>query len=208
MMGGRVVVECVEGVGLSDAVRVAEVTGPPTELIFGDWYPAMRTGGLRAGKTAKAMLLGVPLLVGRKNDGKVFAMRDLCPHRGIPLSAGWFDGETVTCKYHGWRFEPCSGQCREIPSLTSHETLDPTKIYAGAFPCEERDGYAWVYLPEAGTGRAMGELPPVPEVPKFSARFRSAHLMAELPCNVRPRNYRVDGPGAWAVCAPGVVVAK
>src|SRR5712675_3321477 len=144
----------------------------------------MRVGELRAGKAAKAMLLGVPLLVGRKNDGKVFAMRDLCPHRGIPLSAGWFDGETVTCKYHGWRFEPCSGQCVEIPSLTSHETLDPTKIFAGAFPCEERDGYAWVYLPEAGTGRVGGELPAVPEVPKFSARFRTAHLTAELPCNV------------------------
>ena len=27
-------------------------------------------------------------------------------------------------------------------------------------------------------------LPPVPEVPKFSAKFRSAHLTAELPCNV------------------------
>ena len=132
---------------------VLEATGPPTELIFGDWYPAMRAGGLRVGKTAKALLLGVPLLLGRKKDGKIFAMRDLCPHRGIPLSAGWFDGETVTCKYHGWRFEPCSGQCVEIPSLTSHETLDPTKIFAGAFPCEERDGYAWVYMPERGVGR-------------------------------------------------------
>ncbi|HWW97116.1 MAG TPA: Rieske 2Fe-2S domain-containing protein [Edaphobacter sp.] len=169
---------------MREPVQASADFGPPTELIFGDWYPALRSWELRAGKTAKALLLGVPLLVGRKNDGKLFAMRDLCPHRGIPLSAGWFDGETVTCKYHGWRFEPCSGQCREIPSLTSHETLDPTKIFAGAFPCEERDGYAWVYLPEAGTGKVVGELPAVPEVPKFSARFRTAHLTAELPCNV------------------------
>jgi len=98
----------------------------------------------------------------------------------------------VTCKYHGWKFEPCSGQCQEIPSLTSHETLDPTKIYASAFPCEERDGFAWVYIPEpgagrlpaAGTGRVSDALPLVPEVPKFSAKFRSAHLEADLPCNV------------------------
>ena len=168
------------GGGLRDAVGSA----PPTELIFGDWYPAVRSHVLRKGRMTKSMLLGVPLVLGRKNDGKLFAMRDLCPHRGIPLSAGWFDGETVTCKYHGWRFEPCSGQCAEIPSLTSHETLDATKIYASAFPCEERDGYAWVYVPEPGTGRVGDVLPPVPEVPKFSARFRSAHLVADLPCNV------------------------
>src|ERR1700721_4606233 len=167
-----------------ELVQLPAKAGPPAEMIFGEWYPALRADQLRAGETAVTMLLEIPLLVGRKSDGKLFAMRDLCPHRGIPLSAGWFDGETVTCKYHGWRFEPCSGQCKEIPSLTSHETLDPTKIYASAFPCEERDGFAWVYVPSPGTGRAGDTLPPVPELPKFSTRYRSAHLVAELPCNV------------------------
>ena len=167
---------------------IAQAPGPPAELIFGDWYPALRAAGIRRGKTAKTLLLGIPLLVGRKNDGTIFAMRDLCPHRGIPLSAGWFDGETVQCKYHGWRFDPCSGQCREIPSLTNADTLDPTRIYASALPCEERDGYAWVYVPAAGEGRAGSAgaraLPAVPELPKFSGKFRSAHLTADLPCNV------------------------
>jgi len=32
-----------------------------------------------------------------------------------------------------------SGQCARIPSLTSHDTLDPSKIYATAFPCVERN---------------------------------------------------------------------
>jgi phenylpropionate dioxygenase-like ring-hydroxylating dioxygenase large terminal subunit len=160
--------------------------GPPAEMIFGEWYPAVRADRLKRGGTAVTTLLGIPMLVGRKKDGKLFAMRDLCPHRGIPLSAGWFDGETVQCKYHGWRFEPCSGRCEEIPSLTSFDNLEPTKIYANSFPVVERDGYAWVYVPEAGAGRVVDEalLPPVPEVPKFTERYRSAHLMAELPCNV------------------------
>jgi phenylpropionate dioxygenase-like ring-hydroxylating dioxygenase large terminal subunit len=160
--------------------------GPPAELIFGDWYPALRASSLKRKDTAVTMLLGIPMLLGRKSDGALFAMRDLCPHRGIPLSAGWFDGETVQCKYHGWRFEPCSGQCQEIPSLTSHDSLEPTKIYANSFPVVERDGYAWVYVPEAGAGRVTEEaaLPAVPELPKFGTRFRSAHLQAELPCNV------------------------
>jgi len=194
---------------ISDLTRPATASsGPTTTLIYDDWYPAMRASEIRSRKMAKAMLLGIPLVVGRKSDGHYFAMRDSCPHRGIPLSYGWFDGERVTCKYHGWAFEPVSGQCREIPSLTQRDSLDPCKIYANAFPCEERDGHVWVYVPQRGRGklprpspteglergtqvtsqqdatRPADNLPSVPEVPKFSKRFRSAYLTADLPCNI------------------------
>jgi phenylpropionate dioxygenase-like ring-hydroxylating dioxygenase large terminal subunit len=164
------------------------LSAPRAEMIFDDWYPALRSETLRKGERSTVLLLGVPLLVGRKSDGSLFALRDLCPHRGIPLSAGWFDGETVTCKYHGWEFEPCSGQCTLIPSLTQHDSLDARRIYAGAYPCVEQDGYAWVYVPSAGAGRIgteeMGKLPPVPALPKFGEKFKSIYLTAELPCNV------------------------
>jgi phenylpropionate dioxygenase-like ring-hydroxylating dioxygenase large terminal subunit len=166
--------------------------GPPTDFLYNDWYPALRTDTLR--EPAATTLLGIPLLLGRKRDNTLFALRDLCPHRGIPLSAGWFDGETVQCKYHGWRFEPCTGRCEEIPSLTTHDSLEPTRIFANAFPIAERDGYAWVYIPAPGAGRlnvspdsnssAEAQLPPIPDLPRFSARFRTAHLSADLPCNV------------------------
>jgi phenylpropionate dioxygenase-like ring-hydroxylating dioxygenase large terminal subunit len=169
---------------VNELVEIAAAAGPTTELIFGDWYPAIRAAELSRGHTRTALLLGHPLLLGRKKDGTLFAMRDLCPHRGIPLSAGWFDGERVTCKYHGWEFEPCSGQCALIPSLTGADTLDATKIYATAYPCEEHDGYAWVYMPQPGAGRTTTDLPPIPETPKFSTRYRTAHIAADLPCNV------------------------
>ncbi len=164
----------------------ADKPGPPAEMIFGEWYPASRVAILKPGATTLTTLLGIPMLLGRKSDGTLFALRDLCPHRGIPLSAGWFDGETVMCKYHGWRFEPCTGRCEEIPSLTSHDALEPTRIYANAFPVRESDGYAWVYVPGAGTGRIGDEsaLPPVPQLPRFTPQFRTAHLAADLPCNV------------------------
>jgi len=165
---------------------------PPATLIYDDWYVAMRSDRLRTGQTATTMLLGIPLLLGRTRDRKLFAMRDSCPHRGIPLSFGTFDtsanSSAVTCKYHGWKFDPVSGQCKEIPSLTPEDTLDCARIYATAFPCVERDGYAWVYVPAPGSGRVRSEeeatLPAVPELPKFGPRFRSAHLAADLPCNV------------------------
>jgi phenylpropionate dioxygenase-like ring-hydroxylating dioxygenase large terminal subunit len=162
------------------------IQGPSATLIYDDWYPALRTSALGKGKLTRAMLLDLPLVLGRLKDGRVFAMRDSCPHRGIPLSVGWYDGTRVTCRYHGWEFEPCSGQCAHIPSLSSFDHLDATRIYATAFPCEERDGHAWVYVPGPGAGRKSGttELRPVPELAKFGTRYRTAHLWADLPCNV------------------------
>jgi phenylpropionate dioxygenase-like ring-hydroxylating dioxygenase large terminal subunit len=172
---------------MATTLATPAASGPAATLLYNDWYPALRSDALRGRQMITAMLMGIPMVLGRRDDGRIFAMRDSCPHRGIPLSCGWFDGKAVTCKYHGWAFEPVSGQCREIPSLTQIDTLDPTRIYATSFPCEERDGYAWVYVPEPGSGKVrVGEadLPPAPELPKFSARFRSAHLTADLPCNV------------------------
>jgi phenylpropionate dioxygenase-like ring-hydroxylating dioxygenase large terminal subunit len=160
--------------------------GPAAVLIYNDWYPAMRSDVLRGKKLSTTLLLGIPLVLGRREDGRLFAMRDSCPHRGIPLSCGWFDGQALTCKYHGWAFEPVSGQCMEIPSLTENDPF-PHKLAGTAYPCEERDGYAWVYIPEPGSGRVRAEdaaLVSVPELPKFSDRYRSAHLTADLPCNV------------------------
>ncbi|HUH61584.1 MAG TPA: Rieske 2Fe-2S domain-containing protein, partial [Terracidiphilus sp.] len=130
----------------------ASIPGPTATPIYDDWYPALRTDSLRPRKLVKATLLDIPLVLGRRGDGRVFALRDNCPHRGIPLSVGWFDGNRVTCRYHGWEFEPCSGQCMLIPSLTQADKLDATRIYATAFPCEERDGHAWVYVPAPGSG--------------------------------------------------------
>jgi phenylpropionate dioxygenase-like ring-hydroxylating dioxygenase large terminal subunit len=174
---------------IGEVTRAAgAVSGPSTTLIYDDWYPAIRASEIAGKRLAKAILLGIPLVLGRTAKGSYFAMRDSCPHRGIPLSYGWFDGQQVTCKYHGWGFEPVSGQCREIPSLTERDLLDPCRIYATAFPCEERDGHVWVYVPQSGRRRLRAEdlsqLPAVPEVPKFSRRFHSAYLTADLPCNI------------------------
>ena len=165
---------------MGNKIVVPEAKGPATALLYDDWYPAMRSEGLRGNQMVKQTIMGVPLLLGRRADGKVFAMRDACPHRGIPLSCGWFDGKDVTCKYHGWAFEPTSGQCTEIPSLTSHDSLDCTKIFAPAFPCEESDGYAWVYFPEPGSGRVADReaLPGAAVVRQFGVRIQRSQLPA------------------------------
>ena len=141
---------------MSEAAKMASVpdadeqkqssTSTDAGFLWDFWYPALRSEEIRGKNLVTAMLLEVPLVLGRTSDGRAFAMRDSCPHRGIPLSYGRFDGATVECSYHGWRFDGCSGQCVEIPSLTSQDKLKVERIFASSFPCEERDGYIWVYM--------------------------------------------------------------
>jgi len=66
--------------------------GTDAGFLWEFWYPAARSVEIRGRGMVKAMLLEVPLVLGRTDDGKAFAMRDSCPHRGIPLSYGRFDG--------------------------------------------------------------------------------------------------------------------
>ena len=146
------------------------------------WYPAARSVEIRGRGLVKAMLLEVPLVLGRTDDGKAFALRDACPHRGIPLSYGHFDGKNLECSYHGWKFVGCSGQCVEIPSLTSQDKLKVERIFAGHYPCVEDDGYIWVYL-SASAARAP-EIPDAPKLAKFSEKYKSTHLSCDLPSHI------------------------
>jgi phenylpropionate dioxygenase-like ring-hydroxylating dioxygenase large terminal subunit len=167
------------------------------------WYPALRSTEVTGKRLATATLLEVPLVLGRTAEGKAFAMRDSCPHRGIPLSYGQFDGKTLECSYHGWKFEACSGQCVEIPSLTSQDKLKVERIFAGHYPCEERDGYFWVFMnsgariavPRSGDRGEEGGASPsptaaglgmvaAPKLATFSERYRITHLACELPSHV------------------------
>ena len=172
---------------------MSEDTGTPSkpsehagEMLWGFWYPALRSDQLQGRKLVRTLLLEVPLVLGRDSAGKPFALRDVCPHRAFPLSFGRFDGANVECAYHGWQFDAHTGQCRHIPSLTADSKLKCERIYAGSFSCEERDGYIWAFMANA-EGRALPStdvLPPVPELPTFSPRYKIAHLAAELPCSV------------------------
>ncbi|MFZ0412773.1 MAG: Rieske 2Fe-2S domain-containing protein [Candidatus Acidiferrales bacterium] len=42
--------------------------------------------------------------------GKVFAISNVCLHRGGPLGQGELEGATVTCPWHGWQFDVTNGK--------------------------------------------------------------------------------------------------
>lgn len=174
-----------DAVGVQNPAEIPRENAPQSDagFLWGFWYPAIKSEAIRGTKLATAMLLEVPLVLGRTNEGKTFAMRDACPHRGMPLSYGQFDGKSVECSYHGWEFDACSGRCAEIPSLTSHDKLKEERISADSFPCEERDGYVWVYM-NASARRLEGTIPAAPELPKFSEKYRVTRLACDLPSHI------------------------
>src|SRR5579864_6691365 len=162
---------------------------PDSLMLTGFWYRALPADKVKRGKLHKAMLLEIPLVIGRDAQGSPFALSDACPHRGMPLSCGQFDGEQVECSYHGWRFDAHTGQCQLIPSLTADQKLRVDRIYAGAMACAEYDGYIWVFVPEpapagAGATKAAESPVPAPRVPVFSDSYKLAYLTAEMPVNV------------------------
>jgi phenylpropionate dioxygenase-like ring-hydroxylating dioxygenase large terminal subunit len=122
-------------------------------------------------------MLGEPVLIGRLRTGQAFALRDICPHRGVPLSAGRVLAEnTVECPYHGWQFNK-EGVCTHIPSLVDGQALDPSNIRVRSYPVCEQDGLIWVYVaanPRDGTAPRTG--PPKVSLPNSRPRWVESQL--------------------------------
>lgn len=157
--------------------------GLKADLLRGLWYVVFAGTELKPGRMIAKTLLGEPILLARRRDGEVFALRDICPHRGIPLHYGRFDGETVQCCYHGWRFDK-DGACVEIPSLREGQQVDIEKIRAGSYPCVERQGLIWVYFPRGNEAPAAGVITEPPQMPVFANDAKPvAAIMLPFPCS-------------------------
>jgi phenylpropionate dioxygenase-like ring-hydroxylating dioxygenase large terminal subunit len=146
------------------------------------WYFAALASDLRADALARCEMLGEPVLLGRSPEGRLFALRDICPHRAAPRSAGRFHsepggGESVECPYHGWRFG-ADGGCVAIPSLAEGQDLDFARIRVRRYPAAESQGLVFVWF---GAGEPSEPPPSFPGVvggaPKLVDRMEfDAHL--------------------------------
>lgn len=150
-----------------------------TGFLTDTWYVAALSADLRPGKLIHVQILGEPLALGRSPSGAVFALRDVCPHRAAPLSAGQFHRdafgvESVACPYHGWRFK-ADGACAAIPSLTEDQDLDVSRIRVRRYPIEESQGLVFVWMAASPTGQPDHPPPYLPGVvggaPKFVDRM-------------------------------------
>jgi len=49
--------------------------------------------------------------------GKLFAINNVCLHRGGPLGQGELDRQIVTCPWHGWQYDITTGKLVTNPAV-------------------------------------------------------------------------------------------
>jgi 5,5'-dehydrodivanillate O-demethylase oxygenase subunit len=155
-------------------------TGPGTlagRYLRRSWQPVYVSEKLPKGKIAPIRILGEELALYRGESGKAHVIANECAHRLTRLHIGWIEGETVRCRYHGWRFDE-SGQCVEQPAEPK-PFCDRVKKLA-SYPTHEAHGLIFAYLGE-------GEPPafrPLPGLEEGAREDWTVSPSAEMiPCN-------------------------
>jgi phenylpropionate dioxygenase-like ring-hydroxylating dioxygenase large terminal subunit len=131
------------------------------------WHPVALAGAQRDDEPLAVQLLGERWVLVRLG-GALTALRDRCPHRFAPLSAGCVVDGAVQCPYHGYRFA-ADGRCVAIPALGPGAAIPPKAKVDVAHAVVERYGLLWVAL--------EAPLAPIIEVPEWdAAEFDAWHL--------------------------------
>jgi len=86
-------------------------------------------------------ILNEPILLYRNEAGAPVALRDICPHRNLPLSEGVLLGDTIRCGYHGLEFGP-DGKCTQIPAQPNI----PPRFRVRSYPVVEKWRWVWIWM--------------------------------------------------------------
>lgn len=105
------------------------------------WYVAAWDGEVGPNPLGRK-ICGENIVMYRKLDGGVVALRDACPHRLLPLSMGIKEGDNLRCKYHGLVVGP-DGTPTEMPLRN-----DPVnkKLCTQAYRVTEKHRFVWVWI--------------------------------------------------------------
>jgi 5,5'-dehydrodivanillate O-demethylase len=151
------------------------------------WHPVMRSADLPSGRAKPLEILGEKFTIYRGESGAPHVTAFRCAHRGTQLSLGWVEGDTLRCRYHGWRFDG-GGQCVEQPN---EDRPFCEKVKIASHPAREYAGLIFAYLGE-------GAPPPFRTYPDLD---RPGVLVADpvevLPCTFWNRFDNDHGHRHW-----------
>jgi len=84
---------------------------------------------LPAAGAAKEFPCGEKVICVANVNGTITAMDNVCLHRGGPLGQGEIENGKVVCPWHGWQWDPQTGQAAHNPNAKL--ALYPLKVENG-----------------------------------------------------------------------------
>ncbi len=129
---------------------------PAGELLRRYWQPVFVSEELPVAHPKPLKILGEQFTLYRGEDNVARVVEGRCPHRGLVLSVGKVEGDSIRCRYHGWKIDP-TGQCVEQPFEPKSFAA---KVRVRSYPVEEYFGLIWVYFGPTPT-------PPLPRWPSL-----------------------------------------
>jgi nitrite reductase (NADH) small subunit len=64
---------------------------------------------------AKEFTVGLKVICVANVNGTISAMDNVCLHRGGPLGQGMIEGDKLVCPWHGWQWNPKTGEAAHNP---------------------------------------------------------------------------------------------
>jgi nitrite reductase/ring-hydroxylating ferredoxin subunit len=88
------------------------------------------------------------VVVARDRQGRLHAMHDVCPHRGMHVCGkdqrGTRRGGTFTCQFHGWVFG-MDGRVVDVPDRDLYYDLDPAQLRMPPLAVDTWEGFIFVH---------------------------------------------------------------
>ena len=99
------------------------------KLLARSWQPIALSRNYKPGRAQRIKVLGEHFTLYSGEDGGMRLTRDRCPRRGTSLAYGWVEGNSIRCRYHGWKFDE-TGQGEEfLPEATTYASKLCLKTY-------------------------------------------------------------------------------
>lgn len=94
-----------------------------------DYVKLTTASELPAEGEAKEFNIGDKTICVANVNGTISAMDNVCLHRGGPLGEGTIEGGKVVCPWHGWAWDPKTGEAAHNPNAKI--AVYPVKVEDG-----------------------------------------------------------------------------
>jgi nitrite reductase/ring-hydroxylating ferredoxin subunit len=101
-------------------MRESDGTHPFVRVAQSEDVPEGGVHGVRVGSDRLCLV---------RVGGELFALEDVCPHQGYPLSSGSVMDGQLECPWHGALFDCRSGAVRQGPATDALATWDVREVH-------------------------------------------------------------------------------